>query len=275
MPEATAPDGVNLHWQERGAGPTVLLSPYWAMHPSVFDPIEAVLAEDFRVLRYDERGTGQSDRVGPYDMETGVSDLRAMCEAAGPVEAAICLIDSANRAVRVASSAPDLLRSVFCVGAAPFGVGALRDSESLLSSATVVRTYLQQLEADYRGAIRAALSGANSRLTEPEVRDRVQAQMDYVEAEAASTRARVWATDAHGEEPGRAIGSRLTVCLSNTMGGPGSWFPTADEMEPVVKEVFPEAQIHWAEDGIVSAPREVAEVLKAALAQTETYHRQR
>ncbi len=30
-------------------------------------------------------------------------------------------------------------------------------------------------------------------------------------------------------------------------------------MEPVVREVFPEAQVHWAEDGIVSAPREVAE----------------
>ncbi len=61
------------------------------------------MAEDFRVVRFDERGTGQSDRVGPYDMETGVSDLDAICEAAGPVEAAICLVDSANRAVRVAA----------------------------------------------------------------------------------------------------------------------------------------------------------------------------
>ena len=209
MPEVKASDGVALHWEERGSGPTVLLSPYWAMHPSVFDPIEAVLESEFRVLRYDERGTGQSDRVGPYDMETGVSDLRAVCEAAGPVEVALCLIDSANRAVRVAGSEPELLGSVFSVGAAPFGVGVLRDSDSLLSSETVVRTYLQQLEADYRGAIRAALAGANSTLSEDEVKDRVQAQMDYVEAEAAAVRARVWAIDAGGEEPGRAIGSRL------------------------------------------------------------------
>ncbi|HYH61637.1 MAG TPA: hypothetical protein VD766_07195, partial [Solirubrobacterales bacterium] len=86
MPEATAPDGVKLHWEEQGTGPAVLLNPYWAMHPTIFDPIEAVLAEDFRVVRFDERGTGRSERVGPYDMATGVSDLRAVCEAAGPIE---------------------------------------------------------------------------------------------------------------------------------------------------------------------------------------------
>ena len=276
MPEVTAEDGVALHWDERGSGPTVLLTPYWAMHPSVFDPIEEVfLDEGFRVLRFDERGTGQSDRTGPYDMATGVSDLRAVCDALGPVEVAVCLIDSANRAVRVAESDPELLRSVFCVGAAPVGVGAFRDSESLLSSETVVRTYLHQLESDYRGAIRAALSGANTQLTDEEVRARVQTQMDYIEAEAAAVRAREWAHDTGAEEPGRMLGSRLSVCLSETMGGEGSWFPSLEEMEPVTREVFPEAQILFSPDGIVSAPREIVEAVKRSLtgaAETQTYH---
>ncbi len=276
MPKVTAPDGVKLHWEEQGSGPAVLLSPYWAMHPSIFDPIEAVLLEDFRVVRFDERGTGQSDRVGPYDMATGVSDLELVCETAGPFEAAICLVDSANRAVRVASAEPDLLRCVFCMGSAPFGVGALSQSESLLSSETVVSTYLQQLEADYRGAVRAALAGANTRLSDDEVRERVQIQMDYVEAEAAAGRARAWATDSGAEEPGREIGSRLSVCLSKTMGGPGAWFPSGKEMEPVVRDMFPDAQLHWTDDGIVSTPRQVVDVLKeslAALAESATYDR--
>src|SRR3989337_75204 len=99
MPEVTAPDGVKLHWEERGSGPTVLLTPYWAMHPSVFDPLEAALLDGFRTVRFDERGTGASDRRGPYDMETGVSDLELVCEAAGPVQVALCLVDAANRAV--------------------------------------------------------------------------------------------------------------------------------------------------------------------------------
>ncbi|MEJ7875639.1 MAG: alpha/beta hydrolase, partial [Solirubrobacterales bacterium] len=62
MPEVTAQDGVKLHWEERGSGPAVLLTPYWSMHPSIFDPIEAILQTDFRVVRFDDRGTGASDR---------------------------------------------------------------------------------------------------------------------------------------------------------------------------------------------------------------------
>src|SRR5688572_18786388 len=100
MPTVTASDGVSLHWEEQGEGPAVLLNPYWAMHPSVFDQIEnALVAEDFRVVRFDERGTGESDRIGPYDMATSVADLECLCDVAGPFEAAICLIDSQNRAV--------------------------------------------------------------------------------------------------------------------------------------------------------------------------------
>ena len=278
MPDLKAPDGVKLHWEERGSGPAVLLSPYWAMHPSIFDPIEAVLEDAFRVVRFDERGTGQSERVGPYDTATGVRDLQTVCEEAGPFAVALCLVDSANRAVRVARSRPDLLNCVFCVGSAPFGVGALRDSDSLLSSETVVRTYLQQLEADYRGAVRAALGGANTHLDDEEVRHRVQIQMDYADAEAASVRAREWAMDTGAEDPGNAIGPRLSVCLAKTMGGAGAWFPSAEEMAPVIHEVFPEAQLHWADDGIVSAPLEVADLLRASLeraAESATYDRQR
>lgn len=279
MPEVTAPDGVELHWEERGSGPAILLNPYWAMHPSIFDPIEEVLLEDgFRVVRFDERGTGQSARVGPYDMATSVADLFLVCEEAGPFEAALCLVDAANRGVRVASARPDLIRCVFCVGSAPFGVGGLKDSDSLLSSETVVRTYLQQLETDYRGAVWAALSGANSHLNDDELRERVQIQMDYIDAEAAAVRAREWAADTGAEEPGKAIGRRLSVCLAKTMGGPGAWFPSAQEMEPVIREVFPEAQLYWSEDGIVTTPDEVIAALRVSLeavAESETYHRQR
>jgi len=279
MPEVTAPDGTTLHWEERGAGPAVLLNPYWAMHPTIFDPIEQVLIEEgFRVVRFDERGTGESDRVGPYDLATSVADLELICETAGPFASALCLVDAANRAVRIARARPELLDCVFCVGSAPFGVGGLRDSDSLLSSENVVRTYLQQLETDYRGAVRAALAGANTHLNDDEVRHRVQIQMDYIDAEAAAVRAREWAADTEAEAPGKEIGSRLSVCLSKTMGGAGAWFPSSDEMEPVIRDVFPEASIYWTQDGIVSTPREVVDSLKASLAAaagSETYHRQR
>ena len=267
MSDAITRDGVKLRWEERGAGPAVLLAPYWSMHPSVFDPIEAILESEFRVVRFDERGTGASERCGPYDLATGVADLETICEAAGPFAVVMCLVDASNRAVRVADSRPDLIRSVACMGSAPFGTGALRGSDSLISSEAVVGAFLQQLEADYRGAVRAALSGANTHLTEDDVRDRVQEQMEYIDAEAAVCRARDWAYDTGASQPGRRIGDRLHVCISDALGGADSWFPSAQEMEPIVRETFPDAGITWVGDGIVTAPGEAAAVIRRVAAR--------
>jgi len=269
MPKATASDGVKLHWEERGSGPTVLLTPYWAMHPSVFDPIEAVLERQFRVVRFDERGTGQSDRVGPYDMETGVTDLETICEAVGGAAAAVCLIDAANRAVRLADARPDLIDAVICIGSAPFGVGALRESDSLLASEAVIGAYLQQLEADYRGAVRAALSGANTQLDDEQVKERVQIQMDYIDGEAASARAQAWARDSGAADPANRIGDRMHICLSEALGGAGSWFPSAAELEVVANELFPNAGRSFLPDGIVSAPEESAAVVAEVVARRQ------
>jgi pimeloyl-ACP methyl ester carboxylesterase len=274
MPSVAATDGVRLHWEERGSGPAILLTPYWSMHPSVFDPLESLLEPDFRVVRFDDRGTGQSDRVGPFDMPTIVSDLEAVCEEAGPFAIALCLVDAPHRAVRVADARPDLIGSVLCMGAAPFGVGALRGSDSLISSETVVATFFQQLEMDYRGALRSMISGANSRMTEDEVRDRVQIQTEYFESDAAVDRVRAWAADRDAVEPGRRLGERLHICLSDAMGGSGDWFPAASEMEPIVREIFPDAGLSWVSDGIVTAPAEAAAAIGRMALVERDYHRQ-
>ncbi len=249
----------------------MLLAPYWAMHPSVFDPIEAALEKDFRVVRFDERGTGKSERVGPYGLETGISDLEVLCEAVGGVAVALCLVDAANRAVRVADAHPELLDAVVCVGSAPFSVGALRNSESLLASEAVIGAYLQQLEADYRGAVRAALSGANTHLTEEQIKERVQIQMEYVDAEAASKRARDWAADTGAAAPAHRLGDRMHICLSDTLGGAGSWFPSAAELEEVTNELFPDAGQTFVTDGIVSAAEETAAVIGRVVARREEH----
>lgn len=262
MPVLTARDGVRLHWTERGSGPSVLLAPYWSMLPSVFDPLEAALERDFRVVRFDERGTGTSERTGPFDLATSASDLEALCEETGPVEVAMCLVNASNVAVRVADACPDLLRSVVSMGSAPFGVESLSESDSLISSNAVVEAILQQLEADPRGALRAALAGANTGLSEDELRERVKVQMDYVDGEATATRARAWAADSGAVEPAQRIGGRLHVCLTEAMGGPSSWFPSPIEMVPIVRELFPDAGVYWTSDGIVSAAEEVADVIR-------------
>ncbi len=274
MPVVSAKDGVELHWEERGEGPAVLFTPYWSMHPTIFDQLEAALEGDFRVVRFDDRGTGDSERVGPYDMETAISDVEAVCAEAGPFAVAVCLIDASNRAVRIADARPDLIESILCIGSAPFSVAALQGSDSLISSEAVVAAFLQQLENDYRGALRSMVAGANTQMCEDDVRDRVSAQLEYFEAEAAVGRARAWADDDDAAEYGRRLGDRLHICLSHAVGGPGAWFPAATEMEPVVRETFPHAEVSWVSDGIVTAPAEAAAVIRQMAAANRDYDRQ-
>ena len=83
MAKLTRDDGIEIHWQEGGSGPLVVLAPYCISYPGVFDPLVAQLESDHRVVRYDDRGTGASTRQGPYDMETGAADLAALVEALG------------------------------------------------------------------------------------------------------------------------------------------------------------------------------------------------
>jgi len=273
MAEARAADGTSLHWEERGSGPTVMLVPYWSMHPMVFEPLSTELAADSRVVRFDERGTGRSDRIGPYDVQTAADDLEAVCEAIGGAQVAVCLVGASNSAVRVANRRPDLLERVVCVGSAPFAVGALSSSESLIASRAVVDAILQQIETDYRGAIRSVLSGADSGFSDDEVRERVQLQADYSSGEAAAARARSWAADEGGLEHGRRLGPRLAVILTEAMGGDDQWFPAAREMQPIIEEAFPQAGVHWAANGIVTAATECAGIIRA-VATSPAYDRQ-
>src|SRR3954451_21815158 len=77
------PGGVKIRWEQRGAGPLVVVCPYANAVPAVYDPLEAELSADHRVPRYDDRGTGGSARTGPFDMEIGAEDLEAVVEEAG------------------------------------------------------------------------------------------------------------------------------------------------------------------------------------------------
>ena len=82
--------------------------------------------------------------------------------------------------------------------------------------------------------MRAALSGANTQLDEEQVKERVQIQMEYIDAEAASVRARAWAGDSEAVEPAKRIGDRMHICLSEALGGDHTWFPSAAVVAEVI-----------------------------------------
>jgi len=253
MPRALASDGVGLHWEERGSGPTVMLVAHWSLHPVLWEPLTAELERDHRVVRYDERGTGRSERIGPYDIETSSADLEAVVEAVGGAPlVAVGLMDGTNKAVRVAARRPDLISHVVANGGAPLSRHALSGSDAMISSNTVVGAFMQQLETDYRSAVRGIVESANPRMPQDDVRARVVGQVEHVPMEVAAARVAAWAEDQGSQEPGRDLGDRLVVLLSDAITG--GWWPGPDVMRPLLRQHFPDAIVEPVADGIISRP---------------------
>jgi len=260
MPRVERPDGIEIHWESRGEGPPVVLVSYWNIVPGVADPITAELSRDHRVIRYDDRGAGESTREGPYDLGTAAADLAAVIEEATD-EPAVLLstADGPHRAVRAASERPDLVEAVVCVGGPPISRSAFPDAEAMASSQTVVDALLEMAATDYRAALRSLTTSANPQMTEQEIRERIDTQSEYATQEASLARLRAW-TDADSIEHSRALGDRLWILHAPGLGG--GWFPTGRELESIITRTLPEAHLEEVDDGMLSRPDQTAAVIR-------------
>jgi len=94
---ATTIDGASIAYQDFGKGPVTLLVIHgWISHLEVyweqprFARFMRRLSRNMRVLHFDKRGAGMSDRFGrPPDLETRMDDVRAVMDAAGVERAAL------------------------------------------------------------------------------------------------------------------------------------------------------------------------------------------
>jgi class 3 adenylate cyclase/pimeloyl-ACP methyl ester carboxylesterase len=90
-------DDASIAYQEFGEGPVTLLVIHgWISHLEVyweqprFARFMRRLSRNMRVLQFDKRGVGMSDRFGrPPDLETRMDDVRAVMDAAGVERAAL------------------------------------------------------------------------------------------------------------------------------------------------------------------------------------------
>ncbi|MDP9301832.1 MAG: adenylate/guanylate cyclase domain-containing protein [Actinomycetota bacterium] len=87
---AVTSDGVHIAYQVSGRGPTDLLwSEGWLSHVEILWELPSyarfmqMLGETFRVIHFDKRGIGLSDRAATPDLETRMEDVRAVLDAAG------------------------------------------------------------------------------------------------------------------------------------------------------------------------------------------------
>jgi pimeloyl-ACP methyl ester carboxylesterase len=260
MPRAEAADGTELHYEVQGEGPLVLLAPYWNHHPSAFEQLTADLAADHRVARYDARGTGESERVGPHDLETAAADMEAVIRQVSGPAVVLALADGVNAAVRVAHHSPEVITAVIGLASTPIGFEDLRAStDAMVTSDSVIEAFIEMLGRDYRGALRAVVEPNNPQMSDDELRERVQALEAYAPSEVAVARTRAWWSDDPLDE-GRGTGDKLWVLLSANAGGP--WLPPVAEMEKVIAKLLPEAHVETVEEGMVSRPDLIAAVVR-------------
>jgi pimeloyl-ACP methyl ester carboxylesterase/UDP:flavonoid glycosyltransferase YjiC (YdhE family) len=86
--------GVRIHYEVHGTGqPTILLLPTWAIVDSRHWKMQVpFLARDYRVITFDPRGNGKSDRPkdpAAYSDDSYVSDARAVLDATGTERAVV------------------------------------------------------------------------------------------------------------------------------------------------------------------------------------------
>jgi non-heme chloroperoxidase len=87
----TKPDGVRLRYTDRGEGErTIVLVHGWKGSHRLWDPAVMRLAERFRVIAFDNRGMGESDKpAGPYDFDVLADDLGFVMEELGVEDATL------------------------------------------------------------------------------------------------------------------------------------------------------------------------------------------
>lgn len=260
MAVARLPDGVEIHWDQRGEGPLVVIVNQFFSEAWVFEGLTSLLAENHRVVTYDPRGTGRSSRTGPYEIEVDARDLVGLLESVGPPAVLVGMGDGSNRAVHAAAARPDLVDAVVCAAGNPVGATAVEGTDGLAGSQSVLDALMSMMETDYRGALRTMMGTANPSFDEETLRMRVASTSENCPQDVAAERMRSWIND-RAVDAAQALGDRLWVLEP----GGNPWFPI--EVMRRSRVLIPEAHIREVEDGALSRPDITADVVRALTAE--------
>jgi pimeloyl-ACP methyl ester carboxylesterase len=264
MPLLKCPDGVEIHWEERGEGPLVVFATQFFGLPDVFRGLINDLAGDHRIVTYDLRGCGESTREGPYDIATDAEDLAALIETLGEPALVIGMGDGCNRATKVAAEQPQLVRAIVTPGGNPVGREASMGTDALVDSPSVIEALVGMIETDYRAALRTIIGSANPQLSEEHARERVDRVVDYCAQDVGAARLRAWIDD-DAREAATAVGERLWILSNSAEYNP--WF-TAPALDRT-RQLLPEAHIEEIAGGAVSRPDLTAAIVRRVTATAD------
>lgn len=116
--------GVRLYWEEHGKGDPILLIMGLSFTLDMWFRLAPVLARDYRVILFDNRGVGRSDVPrGPYSIGVMAEDAMAVLTAAG-VQEPVCVLGASMGgmiAQEIALRYPDRFRALLlaCTACGP------------------------------------------------------------------------------------------------------------------------------------------------------------
>lgn len=126
-------DGTRIHYEIHGAGDPVLLimglgSNAYGWHRTI-----PWLSERYRVIAFDNRGTGRSDvPAGAYSIPQMAADAGAVLDAAGESTAHVCGASLGGMIAQgFAAAHPGRLRSLVLICTTPGGVHSVRPSQEV------------------------------------------------------------------------------------------------------------------------------------------------
>lgn len=111
-------DGNRFYYQDSGgSGPAVVLSHGAFLDHSMWAPVVAALAAEYRCLAWDERGHGMSESNGPFSYWDAAGDVLALMDAAAVPDAVLVGMSQGGwLSQRVALSAPARVRGLVLTG---------------------------------------------------------------------------------------------------------------------------------------------------------------
>jgi 3-oxoadipate enol-lactonase len=116
-------NGVSIHYQLAGGrGPVVVLLHELGGTLDSWDAVAPALSERFRVLRYDQRGQGLTEKVRQqFSNDDAVGDLEAMLAALDlpPPYHLVAVAAASTQALRFMERHPDEVRSIVLCNPAP------------------------------------------------------------------------------------------------------------------------------------------------------------
>jgi proline iminopeptidase len=112
----TRSDGARLWYTVSGDGPALLLANGGPGCADYLGPVAALVEDRVRVVRFEPRGCGRSDRKGPYDLPTTLADVEALRLHTGADRWTVGGHSAgADLALACALTSPATVRGVVCI----------------------------------------------------------------------------------------------------------------------------------------------------------------